>query len=102
MQPHDRCWRHVPLDALDALQHQQFRSICKQHRDIAARIEPCQTLADEIGRCISEQGEVSDQASAKLARLRRELHQLVAGMAQEVLFRPCCLQPRLGLALLAS
>lgn len=39
--------------------------------DIAARIEPCQALADEIGRCISEQGEVNDHASAKLARLRR-------------------------------
>ncbi len=41
--------------------------------DIAARIEPCEGLADEIGRCVSEQGEVVDHASEKLARLRREM-----------------------------
>ncbi len=41
--------------------------------DIAARIEPCQDLADEIDRCIDDQGEVTDQASPQLARIRREL-----------------------------
>jgi DNA mismatch repair protein MutS2 len=41
--------------------------------DIAARIEPCEVLRDEIGRCISEQGEVVDHASPKLSRIRREL-----------------------------
>ncbi len=41
--------------------------------DIAARIEPCEALVDEIGRCISDQGEVVDHASDKLARIRREL-----------------------------
>jgi DNA mismatch repair protein MutS2 len=41
--------------------------------DIASRIEPCEDLADEIGRCINDQGEVLDQASQKLARLRREM-----------------------------
>ncbi|HFD39202.1 MAG TPA: endonuclease MutS2, partial [Anaerolineae bacterium] len=41
--------------------------------DIAARIEPCPTLADEIRRCLDDQGEVLDQASPQLARLRREL-----------------------------
>jgi len=41
--------------------------------DIAARIEPCEPLAEEIARCISEQGEVVDHASAKLARIRREM-----------------------------
>ena len=41
--------------------------------DIAARIEPSQELADEIERCISDQGEVVDHASPKLARVRREL-----------------------------
>ncbi|MFC2037168.1 endonuclease MutS2 [Chloroflexota bacterium] len=41
--------------------------------DTAARIEPCEGLADEISRCISEQGEVVDHASPKLARIRREL-----------------------------
>jgi DNA mismatch repair protein MutS2 len=41
--------------------------------DVAARIEPCTALAEEIARCISQQGEVVDQASPKLARLRREM-----------------------------
>jgi len=41
--------------------------------DIAARIEPCEGLMDDIGRCISEQGEVVDHASPKLARIRREM-----------------------------
>ncbi len=41
--------------------------------DIAGRIEPCDGLAAEIDRCISEQGEVVDHASERLARVRREL-----------------------------
>jgi DNA mismatch repair protein MutS2 len=41
--------------------------------DIAARVEPCQGLADEIGRCINDQGEVVDHASDRLSRIRREL-----------------------------
>jgi len=41
--------------------------------DIAARIEPCEGLAEEIGRCISDRGEVVDHASPKLANIRREL-----------------------------
>jgi DNA mismatch repair protein MutS2 len=41
--------------------------------DMASRIEPCEGLADEIGRCINGQGEVVDQASAKLSRVRREM-----------------------------
>ncbi|MGC9333205.1 MAG: endonuclease MutS2, partial [Anaerolineae bacterium] len=41
--------------------------------DIAARIEPCEGLAAEIDRCISEQGEVVDHASQKLANIRREM-----------------------------
>jgi DNA mismatch repair protein MutS2 len=41
--------------------------------DIAARIELCEGLMDEIGRCIGDQGEVMDHASAKLARTRREM-----------------------------
>jgi DNA mismatch repair protein MutS2 len=41
--------------------------------DMAARIEPCVGLAEEISRCISDQGEVVDHASEKLARIRREL-----------------------------
>jgi DNA mismatch repair protein MutS2 len=41
--------------------------------DIASRVEPCEALVDEIGRCISDQGDVVDQASAGLARIRREM-----------------------------
>lgn len=41
--------------------------------DIAARIETCQDLAQEIARCINDQAEVVDHASAKLARVRRDL-----------------------------
>lgn len=41
--------------------------------DTAARIEPCEALGEEINRCINEQGEVVDHASAKLARVRREM-----------------------------
>lgn len=41
--------------------------------DIAARIELCEGLADEINRCISDQAEVVDGASRKLSRVRREM-----------------------------
>jgi DNA mismatch repair protein MutS2 len=41
--------------------------------DVAARIEPCEGLAAEINGAISEQGEVVDHASEKLARVRREM-----------------------------
>ena len=59
--------------------------------DIAARIEPCQPLADEIARCISEQGEVNDHASAKLARLRREMriaHERLQDKLNRILANP--------------
>jgi DNA mismatch repair protein MutS2 len=39
--------------------------------DIAARIEPCEGLAAEITRCVSEQGEIIDHASVKLSQIRR-------------------------------
>ena len=41
--------------------------------DIAGRIELCESLAEEIDRCINDQGEVVDHASTRLARIRREL-----------------------------
>ncbi len=43
--------------------------------EIAARIEPCQHLIAEIGRCLNERGEVLDSASEALARIRRELRE---------------------------
>ncbi len=42
---------------------------------IAARIEPCNHLIAEIGRCLNERGEVLDSASEALARIRRELRE---------------------------
>ena len=41
--------------------------------DIAGRIQECSDLVQEIGRCISERGDVLDTASSELARIRREL-----------------------------
>ncbi|HSJ57997.1 MAG TPA: endonuclease MutS2, partial [Anaerolineae bacterium] len=41
--------------------------------DIAGRIEPCTRLAAEIDSSISDQGEVVDDASPALARIRREM-----------------------------
>ncbi|MBN1658491.1 MAG: endonuclease MutS2 [Anaerolineae bacterium] len=41
--------------------------------DIAGRIEPCTRLAEEIDQSISDQGEVIDDASPTLARIRREM-----------------------------
>ena len=73
-----------PADLLDI--HNTLRSGQRVHRvltrlrekvpllaDIAARIEPCEGLGDEIDRCINDQGEVVDHASEKLARIRREM-----------------------------
>jgi DNA mismatch repair protein MutS2 len=54
--------------------------------DIAARIEPCEGLMDEIGRCINDQGEVVDHASPKLAHIRRDMR-TAHGRLQEKLSR---------------
>jgi DNA mismatch repair protein MutS2 len=40
---------------------------------IAGNIEPCDHIAAEIGRCISDRGDVVDAASAALGRIRSEL-----------------------------
>jgi DNA mismatch repair protein MutS2 len=74
----------LPSDLLDILGtllvgRRVQRALARLHdrlpllSDIAARIEPCEALADEINRCISDRGEVTDHASEKLARIRREL-----------------------------
>jgi DNA mismatch repair protein MutS2 len=41
--------------------------------DIAGRIQECPGLIQEIGRCISDHGDVLDSASPALARIRSEL-----------------------------
>jgi DNA mismatch repair protein MutS2 len=59
--------------------------------DIAARVEPCQDLMDEISRCISDQGEVLDHASPKLARIRREMrtaHERLQDKLNQILANP--------------
>jgi DNA mismatch repair protein MutS2 len=55
-------------NALTRLKH-QFPHLA----DIAYRIAPCDELIDHIGRCLDERGQVRDNASDKLARIRREL-----------------------------
>jgi DNA mismatch repair protein MutS2 len=40
---------------------------------IAVNIEPCDNVIQEIGRCISDRGDVVDSASDELARIRAEL-----------------------------
>jgi len=40
---------------------------------IAGRIRPSRTIINEIGRCIGERGEIQDEASRELARIRREV-----------------------------
>ncbi len=42
--------------------------------DIAWRIHTLPALVEAVGRVISERGEIRDNASPKLARIRRELH----------------------------
>lgn len=41
--------------------------------ELAYRIETCDHVATEIGRCINDRGEVIDNASPELARIRSEL-----------------------------
>jgi DNA mismatch repair protein MutS2 len=69
------------LNVLDTLRraHQLQRSLLRLEEHyprmaaFARQIEPCPELAAEIERCISEHGEVRDEASAALARIRSEL-----------------------------
>lgn len=41
--------------------------------DLGARLQPSDDVANEIGRCISERGDVLDSASDALLRIRRDL-----------------------------
>ncbi|MCS7219761.1 MAG: endonuclease MutS2, partial [Anaerolineae bacterium] len=79
----ERAMTLVPTDLLD-IRHMLMRARAIRRSltrlsgqfprlaEIAARIEPCDSLVDEIGRCISERGEVLDAASPALARIRSE------------------------------
>jgi len=40
---------------------------------ISGRVRPCDDLVEEIGRCIDERGDIRDDASPELARIRREV-----------------------------
>ncbi|NOZ27373.1 MAG: endonuclease MutS2 [Chloroflexi bacterium] len=58
---------------------------------IAARIEPCEPLIDEIGRCINERGEVMDSASPALARIRSEkriAHERLIALLERIVSSP--------------
>ncbi|MCS6826232.1 MAG: hypothetical protein NZ553_06445, partial [Caldilinea sp.] len=41
--------------------------------EMAADIEPCDHLVEQIGQCINDRGDVMDSASPELARIRSEL-----------------------------
>ncbi|MCD6291417.1 MAG: Smr/MutS family protein [Anaerolineae bacterium] len=59
--------------------------------NIAARIEPCDALIDEISRCISERGEVLDSASPALARIRSEkrvAHERLMSLLERIVSSP--------------
>ncbi len=59
--------------------------------DIAGRLRPCADLIAEIERCLDEQGEVRDDASPELARLRREeraAHERLRGKLQAIIGSP--------------
>ncbi len=42
--------------------------------DVAGRIQPCPEVIVKINRCLDERGNVRDDASPELARIRREAH----------------------------
>jgi len=42
--------------------------------DIAGRFQPCPEVIVEINRCLDERGNVRDDASPELVRIRREMH----------------------------
>ena len=54
--------------------------------DIAARLVPCPDIETEIGRCLDERGEIRDNASVELARIRRE-ERIAHGRIQDKLQR---------------
>ncbi len=59
--------------------------------DIAGRIAPCPELIAEIGRCLDGRGQVQDNASDELARIRRELrlaHDRLLDKLQRVISKP--------------
>jgi DNA mismatch repair protein MutS2 len=59
--------------------------------DIAGRIDPCPHLIDDINRCLDERGQVLDDASSDLARIRRELnvsHDRLVERLQKIITSP--------------
>lgn len=40
---------------------------------VASRVRPCEDVVEEISRCVDENGDVRDDASPELARIRREV-----------------------------
>jgi len=58
---------------------------------IAARIQPCPGIITEVNRCLDERGNVRDNASPELARIRREAriaHDRIQDKLQSIIHSP--------------
>lgn len=58
---------------------------------LASRMQPCPEIIEEINRCLNERGEVRDDASPELARIRRELriaHDRIQEKLQHIITAP--------------
>jgi len=58
---------------------------------LAGRIQPCPGVIEEINRCLDERGNVRDNASPELARIRREVriaHDRIQDKLQNILHSP--------------
>ncbi|GAB4557095.1 MAG: endonuclease MutS2 [Anaerolineae bacterium] len=59
--------------------------------EIAARIEPCPGLTEEISRCIDDRGEIMDSASPALAHIRSEMriaHDRLMALMERIVSSP--------------
>ncbi|MDY6876832.1 MAG: endonuclease MutS2 [Chloroflexota bacterium] len=74
---------HRTLSRLEA----QFPNLAH----IAGRIQPCPEVVEEINRCLDERGNVRDNASPELARIRREVrvaHDRIQDKLQNIVHSP--------------
>ena len=59
--------------------------------DLAAGIQPCPEIVDAVDRCLDERGDVRDDASPELARIRREAriaHDRIQDKLQSIIHSP--------------
>ena len=92
----------LPPDLLDV--HDTLAAACNLHRtlirlkgqfpnlaQLAGRIQLCPGITEEINRCLDERGNVRDNASPELARIRREVriaHDRIQDKLQNILHSP--------------